>query len=136
MIKFYSILSPFLITVFFFLVQSTVVVHADDSAPCMPIYGGGCLIQSQAQAQIVNITNPVPAGSVGIGTSGQIGQVLGITELPKTGVPTVALALSGLFIPAGFLLRKFAAHTPIDEENKEHAGYIWQMREFMKGSED
>ncbi len=45
-----------------------------------------------------------------------------ITELPRTGLPEAALALTGL-LPAGFALKKFAFKK--NSENLESASSVW-----------
>lgn len=72
--------------------------------------------QSQSQSQTVN---------VGIGTTGQ---VLGVTQLPKTGLPGAAWVLAGL-VPLGLKLKRFAANGNTEEGN---ADYIYQVRKFLK----
>lgn len=79
--------------------------------------------QSQSQSQTVNVTQ---TSNVGIGTTGQ---VLGVTQLPKTGLPAVLWLVSGL-IPLGFKLRGFALNHKTEEGK---ASYMYQVREFLKG---
>ncbi len=71
-----------------------------------------------------NAAIPSTPGNVGVGTSPA--QVLGITQLPKTGLP--ALAWSALaFIPAGFSMRRFSK---IKKDLENHPSFIAEDRQF------
>lgn len=50
-----------------------------------------------------------------------------VSELPKTGLPLAAWALTGL-LPAGIGIRKFSSRG--EKDSKEGANYIWQWRQF------
>lgn len=52
-----------------------------------------------------------------------------VTEMPKTGLPIAVWALSGLLLPTGLRLRKFASN---NTNVKDDASFIWQVREFSK----
>ena len=59
-------------------------------------------------------------------------KVLGVAvvkELPKTGLPLAAWLAVGL-LPVGWRLRNFASS---NKDEKDHANYIFQTREFLKG---
>lgn len=100
------------------------------------------VLQSPTPTTIINNTNSntntntntltatlTASTNVGVGTSS--GQVLGagVTTLPKTGLPEIAWALTGL-VPLGFKLKRFAAN----RQSEDYSGdYIFQAREFLKG---
>lgn len=65
---------------------------------------------------------PVTFGSVGVGTN----QVLGVKELPKTGLPLLAW-VAAAFIPAGFRLRKLGS---IKKELDNDPNFIFEDRKF------
>lgn len=105
-------------------------VCSRSSAACQP-QGGQSQSQSQSQTQTVNITNPAPViqtfGNVGVGTSGR---VLGVKELPKTGLPALIWSALAL-IPTGFGLRKFRSLKKVLADNPN---FIWEERQFKTGS--
>lgn len=72
----------------------------------------------------ITVANPAPAAG-GTSTS-----VLGVSQLPKTGLPMAAWALSGL-LPAGLGLKKFGSSVK-DASNAPH--FLAQMRNFLKES--
>lgn len=91
-----------------------------------PAAGG----QTQTQTQTVNVTQtnnqtvnaavaPTPAP-----------QVLGVKQLPKTGLPAVAWSALA-FIPAGFKLRKFSK---VRKDLEDKPSYIWEERQFKAES--
>ncbi len=59
-------------------------------------------------------------------------QIPPVEQLPRTGLPLAAWSAVGL-LPIGFRLRKYAS---INKDEKDHASYIWQIREFLKGGGD
>ena len=63
-----------------------------------------------------------------------IKQIPPVEQLPRTGLPLAAWSVVGL-LPVGFRLRKFASSNE-NEDEKETANYIWQVREFLKGGGD
>lgn len=80
---------------------------------------------SSASATGGSVTNTVAAAAaVPVPVKG----APAVTELPKTGLPLAAWALSGL-LPAGFGLRRF---TKKNGGITGTARYIWQKREFDK----
>lgn len=92
--------------------------------------------QTQSTPGVVFATAPAGGPAVVIPVASPSGQVAGIAvkELPKTGLPELLWAVLGL-IPVGFGLRRFALNYGNNQEQKDHAGYIWQIREFLKGGE-
>lgn len=74
-----------------------------------------------------NTTTSAPVATTT--TTAAPGTVPAVTELPKTGLPLAAWALSGL-LPLGAGLRKFRGREEkLGEDNPE---YLWQKREFSK----
>lgn len=59
-------------------------------------------------------------------------QIPPVEQLPRTGLPLAAWSVVGL-LPVGFRLRKFASS---NKGENDHANYIWQIREFLKGGGD
>jgi len=66
-------------------------------------------------------------GNVGVGTSGQ---VLGVTMLPKTGLPAIAWSALA-FLPAGLGLRRFRK---VKKDMEDDPQFIWEDRQFKAGS--
>lgn len=52
----------------------------------------------------------------------------GVQAVPKTGLPITISVLSGLFLLAGFKLRKFSLAAP----EASNANYIYEMRKYLK----
>lgn len=75
-----------------------------------------------------NISVQATGGSVGVGAPApaQSSQVLGVTTLPKTGLPELAWSALA-FVPAGFGLRKFRG---IKKTLADAPSYIWENRKF------
>lgn len=98
------------------------------STACVP--QGGDIINNNTntntQTQTVNVTQP-GGGNVGIGGSGQI---LGVTTLPKTGLPELAWSALAL-IPTGFTLRRFRKIKKVLENAPQ---FIWEDRKFKTSS--
>lgn len=94
--------------------------------------GGSSSSSSQGGSSTVTITNPTP--QVVFATSGNVGvatpQVLGVTTLPKTGLPEIAWSALA-FIPAGFGMRRFRS---IKKTLADDPHYIWENRKFKAGS--
>lgn len=86
-------------------------------------------IQVNTNTNTINNTVTVAAAPAVIQTVAAP-QVLGVKELPKTGLP--ALAWSALaFIPAGFRMRGFRKIKK-DIENDPH--FIWDERQYKAGA--
>lgn len=96
--------------------------------------GGNASAQGGAGGSTGPITITVPTPQVVFATSGNVGvgttaQVLGVTTLPKTGLPELAWAALA-FIPAGFGLRRFKR---VQETMEDDPNYIWEDRKFKTG---
>lgn len=129
------------------------------SPSCLSLYGGGCpvltstnnisLSQSQSQSQSQTAqggsTGPITitAANPPVIVRGFQGQVLGtktsstttVTELPKTGLSTLVVVFSGLFLAVGWWLKRFAANYGFEvskEYNPSSAADIWYLRRFLK----
>lgn len=98
-------------------------------------------VQNQNQSQSSNSTSNASTGTISVNvtggsttqttTTGAVevkGVSTSVSQLPKTGLPIAAWALSGL-LPAGLGFRRFGRGK---EGSKDHAQYIWQKREFEK----
>ncbi len=99
--------------------------------------------QTQNNSQSQNVTNSATGGSSNVTISNPTPQVLAVSttqpqvvstsagqvkELPKTGLPLGALALTGL-LPVGAGFRKFGKK---GLEDSESANSIWESRLFQK----
>lgn len=102
-----------------------------------------CVSQNQVQDQdqIVTANSNAETGPINVTLSTNAPQVVTVPrvitvagaqtsskELPKTGLPMAAWALSG-FLPIGAGLRRFGKNS---KTRQESANFIWQTREFSK----
>jgi hypothetical protein len=77
--------------------------------------------QNQTNNQTVNVTTATSTPRI------VTASIPVVEELPKTGLPLAAWALSGL-VPAGLGLKRFG----ISKNLRNTAHFIWQKREFLK----
>jgi len=84
--------------------------------------------QTQNNNQTVNVTQAAPAPVVVTQPVSEVKGTTTVTQLPKTGLPLAAWALSGL-LPIGAGLKKFGGK---NQTNQDSAHYLWQRREFDK----
>ena len=81
--------------------------------------------QGGVTREVVREVAVVSTGNVGIGTSAA---VLGVKELPKTGLPLLAWAALA-FIPAGVKIKRFSK---VKQELIDNPSYIWEDRQYRK----
>lgn len=85
--------------------------------------------QTQNNNQNVTVTQTAPAPAV-VAAAAPSGQVLGVKELPKTGLPLVAWTALAL-LPAGLKIKKFSK---VGEDAKSDPNYLWENRQFKAQS--
>lgn len=99
-------------------------------------------VQNQSRSQSSSSTSSASTGAISVNVTGGSttqtvttaagaevkGVSTAVTQLPKTGLPIAAWALSGL-LPAGLGFRRFGKGK---QGSKDQAQYIWQKREFEK----
>lgn len=109
--------------------NTTVTTGSVSQTVNVPAQGVPIVIQQPGQTVTREVIRLASAGgNVGVGTS--TAQVLGVKELPKTGLPLLAWSVLA-FIPTGLRLKKLGTVT---KDMEGTPNFIWEDRKFKVGA--